>query len=165
MNINDQAREELLWEVDKLTDEEINKKPADDQWSIRQIMEHLARMEGGIAKTIAEQLNAKDKHTTPDKPIELTINRDIKVQAPDVMVPGDDFVALDALKQKLAYTHDQLNQVAAHADDEELAARSYPHPVFGELNLKQWIPLLGYHEKRHIEQIREVKETLGLGRK
>jgi len=162
MNINEQAREELLKEVDKLTDEEINKKPAGDQWSIRQIMEHLILMEDGITKTVAAQLTSEDKNTTSDKPIELTINREKKVQAPDFAVPGNDYVTLNVLKQKLAYTHAQLNQLAEHADDEELAARSYPHPIFGELNLKQWLPFVGYHEKRHIDQIKEVKKALGL---
>jgi len=162
MNINDQAREELLQEVNKLTDEEINRKPTEGKWSIRQIMEHLVLMEGGIAKTVAEQLSSEDKHNTADKPIEFTINRETKVQAPEFMVPGDEFLTLDALKQKLAYTHEQLNQLAEHADPDELATRSYPHPVFGEMNLKQWIPFVGYHEKRHIEQIREVKEALNL---
>ena len=32
--------------------------------------------------------------------------------------------------------------------------------VFGDMNLKQWIEFVGYHEERHMEQIHEIKEKL-----
>ncbi|PXW87084.1 hypothetical protein DFR56_106154 [Pseudogracilibacillus auburnensis] len=35
-----------------------------------------------------------------------------------------------------------------------------PHPGFNMLNLSQWISFIGWHERRHIEQIKEVKEKL-----
>ena len=45
---------------------------------------------------------------------------------------------------------------------DELEAKGFNHPIFGLMSLKQWIPFVGYHEKRHILQIKEVKEKLGL---
>lgn len=50
MLINDKAREDLYNEVDGLSDEILNKKPSDHEWSIKQILEHLYLMEGGIGK-------------------------------------------------------------------------------------------------------------------
>lgn len=162
MKINEQAREAIWAEVEGLSDEELNKKPAADVWSIKQILEHLYLMEGAITKTIKHQLKAGEPEEVEDKPIEMSTNRDVKVDAPDFAVPGDDFLTLVELKQRLAGTHEELKTLAKEADEQLLESKSYPHPAFGDLSLKQYIPFVGYHELRHLDQIKEVKEKLGL---
>lgn len=162
MKVNEQARVELLDAVEGLSDEDINKKPAADVWSIKQVLEHLYLMEGAITKTIKDQLASGDVEKVEDKPIERSTNREVKVEAPGFAVPGNDFLKLDDLKQRLAGTHEGLKEVADDTGEAELEAKAYPHPAFGKLNLKQWIPFVGYHELRHLEQIKEVKAKLGL---
>ena len=94
MQINEEARAELYNEVNNLTDDEINRKPADNQWSIKQVMEHLFLMEGAITKTITNQLK-NGEIVNPDlKPIEASTNRSTKVDAPDFAVPNDEFTSL-----------------------------------------------------------------------
>ncbi|WP_430787971.1 DinB family protein [Virgibacillus flavescens] len=162
MRINEEAREELYSEVNNLTDEEINKKPADNQWSIKQVMEHLFLMEAAITKTIINQLEKGDLVNPSLKPIEASTNRSTKVDAPDFAVPNEEFTTLEQLKMKLTATHQGLIKVAENVNTDELEAKGFNHPVFGLMSLKQWIPFVGYHEKRHILQIKEVKEKLGL---
>ncbi|QUW22954.1 DinB family protein [Sporosarcina sp. Marseille-Q4063] len=160
MKINDEAREKLLIEVNSLTDEDLNWKPAENRWSVRQVMEHLYLMEVSIAKTIKHQLSTGERKITSDKPIERTTNRSVRVEAPNFAQPGDAFAKLDELKSKLSASHSQLRDIAETITEEELAAKSYPHPVFGDMSLKQWIPFVGYHELRHVEQIKEIKELI-----
>ncbi len=162
MEINEQARTELLNQVDGLSDEDINSKPSADKWSIKQIMEHLYLMEGAITKTIKDQLVSGAIEHVENKPIERSVNRDVKAEAPDFTIPGDDFLKLDDLKQRLAGTHEGLKELVNETDEEKLKARAYPHPAFGKVSLSQWIPFVGYHEMRHIEQIKEVKQALHL---
>lgn len=165
MKINDEAREKLLQVIDGLTDEELNRKSSEDKWSIRQILEHLYVIEGGIAKTIKKQLANGDPHTTNDIPIKRIVDRSIKLEAPEFARPGEEFSTLRDLIDKLALTHELLGKIAETVPEEQLEEKSFPHPVFGEMSLKQWIPFVGYHELRHIEQILEVKEALQLGNK
>ena len=160
MQINDEAREKLWNEVDELTDDELNWKPSATQWSVREILEHLYLMEGGIAKTIQHQLKSGESHAIADKPIERAVDRSTKVTAPDFATPDENFTTLTELKGKLAATHQFLQNIEDTVPKEQLAAKSYPHPVFGDMNLAQYIPFVGYHELRHIEQIKEVKEQL-----
>lgn len=160
MNINDQAREELYKQVSQLSDEQINLKPTEDRWSIKQLLQHLYLMEGAVAKTIQSQLASDKQNLAQDKPIELTVNRSTKVEAPAFAVPTEEFASLEELQTKLSATHEALRQLSENTTEEQLEVKSYPHPVFGEMNLKQWIPFVGYHELRHIEQIKEVKEQL-----
>ncbi|GKV65288.1 MULTISPECIES: DinB family protein [Sporosarcina] len=160
MNINDRAREELYKQVNELSDEQINQKPAEDRWSIKQLLQHLYLMEGAVTKTIQSQLASDKQNLAQDKPIELTVNRSTKVEAPDFAVPTEDFATLEELKAKLSATHEALRHLSESTPEEQLEVKSYPHPVFGEMNLKQWIPFVGYHELRHIEQLKEVKAQL-----
>ncbi|PID05583.1 MULTISPECIES: DinB family protein [unclassified Sporosarcina] len=162
MEINDQARKELLAQVEYLTDEVINRQPAEDRWSIKQILQHLYLMEGSVAKTIQIKLAAEDQNITIDKPIQLTVDRSNKIEAPDFVTPTLEYSTLHDLKSKLTATHSTLHDVAENATEDQLAVKSYPHPVFGEMSLTQWIPFVGYHEQRHIEQIKEVKQQLGI---
>ncbi|MEN1968592.1 DinB family protein [Lentibacillus sp. N15] len=162
MHVNEEARESLLKEVNGISDDNLNKQPDAASWSIKQILEHLFLMEGVIVKMIENELeNGKDVQTKP-KPIELTVNRDQKVQAPDFAVPSDDFATLEELKLKLEASHQGLAQLVTNADEHVLANRAFLHPVFGEMSLNQWIPFIGWHEKRHTLQIKEVKTVLGL---
>lgn len=162
MQINEEARQELYNEVNGLSDEQLNKNPADDQWSVKQVMEHLFLMEGAITKTIIDQLENGEDVNADSKPIERAINRDKKLEASDFAQPSGDFATLDELKLKLTATHQGLVKVAEMADEKQLEAKGFQHPVFGQISLKQWIPFVGYHEKRHTLQIEEVKEKLGL---
>jgi len=158
--INEKAREKLLNEVSGLSDDKLNEKPSQTEWSIRQVLEHLYLMEGGIAKTIQKQLINGETRTTRDKPIERTVDRSFKVEAPDYFQPGEQFLTLKELLEKLSVTHEILKNIADTVPQETLEAKSYPHPVFSNMNLKQWIPFVGYHEIRHIEQIQEIKEAI-----
>ena len=162
MQINEKAREELYIEINELSDESLNKKPSNNEWSIKQIVEHLFLMEGGIAKMIVDNLENGEVVNADLKPIEATINRDIKVDAPAFATPSNDFATLEELKMKLNITHQRLIKIEKASDEKELEVKGFPHPVFGQMSLKQWIPFVGYHEKRHILQIKEVKEKLGL---
>lgn len=72
MDVNEQARKELLEEVNGISDEDLNRKLADNKWSIKQVLEHLYLMEGVITKTIEGQLDNGKSVNAEEKPIELT---------------------------------------------------------------------------------------------
>jgi hypothetical protein len=162
MQVNDEERDTLLAEVNDISDEVLNQRPDEKNWSIKQVLEHLFLMEGAIVKTIEDQLANGEEADTEPKPIELTVNREQKVEAPGFATPTDDFATLEEVKLKLAASHNGLLKLVEKADPGNLARKAFPHPVFGSMSLKQWIPFIGWHEKRHTLQIREVKEALGL---
>ncbi len=160
MKINDEARTKLLDTLNGLSDEKLNWKASEDKWSIRQALEHLYLMGGGVAKTIQSQLTKGETHDTPDKPIEWTVDHSTKVEVPDFAKLGDSFAVAAELKDKLKASHALLLQLEDTTPKEQLKERSYPHPAFGDMSLDQWIPFVGYHELRHIEQIQDVIEAM-----
>lgn len=157
---NAKIRQAVLQAVDGLSDEQLNKKPSAEEWSPMQILDHLQLMETVIAKNVEKQLENKESEKAMKKPIQLTVSRMIKVDAPKHVVPTNEFVALDEMKNRLEASTALLNAVYAKASKEELEMKSMQHPVFGKVPLVQWFPFVGLHEKRHLKQLEKTLEKL-----
>ncbi|MFF2856480.1 MULTISPECIES: DinB family protein [unclassified Peribacillus] len=160
VNENEKVREELLNAVIGLTDEQLNNHPEPGRWSIMQVLDHLYLMERAITKGISDKLKSDDSIPTVDKPIELTLDREMKVQAPSFVIPSESYQTLSEIKEKLSESRKAFVRVVDHAKEIDLEQKSFPHPLFKDLSLKQWIPFVGLHEKRHLLQIEELKAKL-----
>ncbi|MGJ3193331.1 DinB family protein [Peribacillus frigoritolerans] len=160
MNENEKIREELLNAVNGLSDEQLNAQPETGRWSIIQVLDHLYLMERAITKSISDKLKSDESIPAVDKPIELTLNRVVKVEAPPFVTPSESYQTLSEVKDKLSESRKAFVHVVDHAKEIDLEQKSFPHPLFKDLSLKQWIPFVGLHEKRHLFQIEELKAKL-----
>jgi len=160
MEKNIEIRHQLFNTITGLTDEQLNKQPEEGRWSIIQVIEHLYLMERAITKGIADTLAADVRKKAEVKPIHLAVDRSMKVDAPAHLEPSSGFMTLDSIKEKLGESREWLSEVTKQANEEDLENKSFPHPVFSNLSLKQWIPFIGIHELRHIEQIEELKAKI-----
>lgn len=160
MEQNAKIREEVLQSVKGLSDEQLNEQVEHGKWSIIQVLDHLYLMEKSVTHTISNELANGERKTVKEKPIQLTTNRSTKVEVPSFVIPSTDFITLKDMTAKLSQSRNALINVVDSADEKLLEHRAYPHPAFGEMNLKQWIPFIGLHEKRHLAQIEELKAKL-----
>lgn len=160
MDYNITVREEVLQSVSGLSEEKLNKVVVNGHWTIMQVLDHLYLMEQSVVHVISNQLANGITETTSEKPIQYTINRSTKFDAPTFVIPSNDFISLDKMKSKLVASREALINVVNSTDQLLLKQRTYPHPAFGELSLHQWIPFVGLHEKRHLAQIEELKAKL-----
>jgi uncharacterized damage-inducible protein DinB len=160
MDHNEQVRQELLASVSGLSDELLNKRVEEESWTIMQVLEHLYLIEMYIANMIADTLANGSIQPVKEKPIHLTVNRSKKVQAPSFSIPSDQFMTLEEMQEKLHQSRQLLMKVSKEAIPSDLEQKSFPHPAFGPISLKQWISFVGYHEKRHLAQIEELKAKL-----
>ena len=53
---------------------------------------------------------------------------------------------------------------AARVEHADGARIRFPHPVWGPINLYQWLLFVGAHEQRHLAQINALKETMNAER-
>ncbi|HZG72581.1 MAG TPA: DinB family protein [Chondromyces sp.] len=160
MKENEKIREDVLRSVSNLTDDQLNQHTNQGEWSIMQVLYHLYLIEKAVVQTIDETIAKGEKRTVEEKPIHLTINRSVKAKAPAFAEPSKEFVPLKIIKEKLAESRKALHEAVEKVDSADLDQNSYPHPVFGALSLSQWVEFVGWHEKRHLEQINELKEAL-----
>ena len=58
------------------------------------------------------------------------------------------------------WPYDKKAMIDCIRSEEALQKKAYPHPIFGLIRLDEWVPFIGYHEKRHLEQIEEIKAKL-----
>ncbi|WP_084780353.1 DinB family protein [Bacillus massilinigeriensis] len=160
MNNNQIIREEIFDSIGGLTDQQINKRVEEGGWTIAQVLLHLFLLERVVTKAFTEQLRSEIKWVVEDKPIQYTTDRRKKIKAPSYLEPSSKFITLSDVKEKLAQSRRDFTEVVRGADESLLNERAIPHPVFGSLNLNQWISFIGLHEKRHLKQIEEIKEKL-----
>ncbi|USK36365.1 DinB family protein [Bacillus sp. F19] len=151
------VRSELLNEVKNMTDKQLNQKPSQDFWSPGQILQHLYLMERVITGGMKQVLMSGEKKEVTEKPLELVIDRSRKVPAPENLKPAEESYVKEELLLKLEESRRELINFAKTAPVQALNEKAMKHPHLGELSLKQWVEFIGYHEKRHLLQIAEVK--------
>ncbi|MFC7784123.1 MULTISPECIES: DinB family protein [unclassified Rossellomorea] len=153
-------RSDLLNSVSDLTNDELNKRIEEGRWTIMQVLDHLYLMEKSLTKAIQTTLARGEEQEVSSKPIHYTVNRSTKVDAPPFVVPTEENLTLQEMKDKLEESRKDLLTFLDTTHKEALQKKAYPHPVFGLIRLDEWVPFIGYHEKRHLEQIEELKGKL-----
>lgn len=147
-------------------------RPVPDRWSAAEIVEHLAlvsrmftaRLAPPIAAARAAGLGDENaaRHPVPAPMADAMANRGAPRPAPERARPGgamDDVEAMAALER----AHAEFLDLLISVDGRALSAVTYTHAVFGTLDVYQWGELLARHERRHIEQVRELAAQLASG--
>ncbi|WP_201714004.1 DinB family protein [Rossellomorea arthrocnemi] len=160
ITIIEDIRSEILNSVEDLSTDQLNTESEEGRWTIMQVLEHLYLMERSLTKTLQLTLEKGEEKDVESKPIHFTVDRSTKVVAPPFVVPTEEKQSLQQMKAKLEASRKDLLTFLNTTSKEALQKKAYPHPIFGHIRLDEWVPFIGYHEKRHLEQIQELKSTL-----
>jgi len=163
-------RANLRAELDATPVELREKKPAPDRWSAAEVLEHLAIVEqqiGGLLKrglrrAMADGPLPPDADHSPIVPTldgERLLDRERRLQAGQAVVPSRSLTAEQAWAE-LVTANQALRDVVLAADGLVTTAIKAPHPFLGELTFHQWIAFVGFHEARHVAQIRATAAAL-----
>jgi AcrR family transcriptional regulator len=137
-------------------------------WSIAEVLEHLHRVESGIARLIVRTIERGRRVGIPEEretgslldsldAYDLT-RRDRRLVSPDPVAPRGDYTAAQGLAA-LARSREALLTAIRSGDGLALGGLTFSHPLFGSLDLYQWILFVGQHEARHAAQIAELGRT------
>jgi uncharacterized damage-inducible protein DinB len=160
------ARATLLAAVDSIPAPLREARPTLDAWSAAEVLEHLARVERGIAKLLAlkvGELRAREhppmeaETATPfDETRFLNLANGLgAMDAPERTRPQGELSA-DAAREALLDTRRQLREQLLAGDGLALSSVTHPHPAMGELTLYEWVYFVGAHEARHARQVRAI---------
>ena len=182
---NEAVRRRLFARLENLNDVQQTFRPADDAWSIAEIMEHLSIIEKNmvqlmgmlLAKTesaaAAANVGAHDAGDAspaggarPFQPFSMdalidTV-KDKKLTAPEQMRPGGQISLADSLAA-LQATRAAIESLRPRLEAADLSVAAYPHPFWGDLNLAQWLAFIGLHEGRHLKQVERLMAVPGFG--
>ena len=162
-------REELLHAVSLIPEPRRDRRVDAGTWSVAEVLEHLHRVESGIARLVTRSLErAKVAGVEPENeagsvlssldPLRL-LDGNRRINAPEPVMPRGELTAAQAL---VALTESRRALVLAleAGDGLALGRITREHPLFGPLNLYQWVLFVGQHEARHTGQLRRLAHLL-----
>lgn len=165
---NRAIRERLTGVLSKVTPDEAAARPAGENWSIQEIVEHLTMVEFGTIRICTRLLNeAKKTGRRGDGRVELSslfrersdVIASAKVEAPDRVYPTGT-VPIHESFERMASNKKLLDEMRPELERYDLGGHTFTHPFFGEITAPEWLAILGGHELRHTKQIEKLLETL-----
>jgi hypothetical protein len=163
-------RASLFQEVEGLSESQLDYKPAEDHWSVTDILHHLALSdEANVKLTYLMLKQAQEQSIPPDpepdgsvldcldqfrEPMSNPMKAPARVN-PISYVPAQESLA------RLKASREKLLENIGHLSAYDLSQLSYPHPFMGPFGGHQWLLLAGTHESRHVAQIKRMKAGEG----
>jgi hypothetical protein len=163
------ARTSLYQKVQGLSAAQAGFKNGADRWSIAEILEHLNKAEKRTVKRVGDamaeaeidgKLQALPGRFEPFSMDYVERSRQEKYKAPEFLVPAGG-IGLADLLLRLRASRAELLSLRPRLEAHDVSRVCFPHPVFGPLNLYQWLALVAFHEGRHLEQIESVMAAAG----
>ena len=169
MTYVEDKRAELLKKLEGVDRERMAQRPAEDKWSVAEILDHLTMVEGGIARLVAKRcaqaratgLRSEDSTESILGCINHMVDTldNARIEVPDQVRPRTNPDPAKAL-QGLQEGRQSLREAAKLADGLALGEIKHTHVLLGELDLYQWIVFLGRHEARHTRQVERTLNSL-----
>jgi hypothetical protein len=156
--------------VTGLTEVQENFRPAPDRWTIAENAEHISIVNSGFLRLthkLLKQAEADPKPAIADlelRPVTMTDEGELKPgkwSAPEMVLPQGGVCVADAVTKNQRVIDDLFNLRGRLALVDLSSEQTWNHPFLGQLNLYQWLLLLGEHEERHRLQIEGVKAAAG----
>jgi hypothetical protein len=164
-------RQGLLDASSGLSEAQLDYKPAEGEWSISDILHHMALTDEANAKLAANMLKQTAEKNLPADPTpEASVLGSLdefmpkitgaKVQAPERVAPRSHLPAAESIA-RLSASREKVVATFEHLGGYDLTELTYPHPLLGDLNGYQWLIIAGKHESRHTAQIARIKADPG----
>ena len=165
----EQARKALGAAIDRVPEHRRGERPAQDRWSVGEILEHLALVERRFAAIIALRISEalaaglgpeqNRRDPLPPNLQQMLRDRANRRNAPDAVQPTGQLDHAEAWKE-LERIRQELKATVAGADGLALSTVTHNHPVFGTLNVYQLLDFIAGHEMRHSRQIAGISDAL-----
>lgn len=159
----DTLHRELLDAIAPVEAERFARRPAENEWSMAEVVHHLSLVEQSVVKALAKELEQPPQKAGLRQhliPMSLIVGkRMVRFRAPKFVEPVDapaKEVAIDNFDQARTALKSMCEQNGA----ERMSNIVMNHPRLGKINGIRAIDFLHYHEKRHFTQILETLKRL-----
>jgi hypothetical protein len=159
----DSVHQKLHHTLESVDSSVFGKRPAENEWSIGEVVHHLFLVEDRVLAELARSINITTpkvgflKRFIPMRIVALRIN---KVEAPKVVRPAKTIPEREQLLRDYDTARERLKDFCKEQGAAKLRQTSVAHPVFGYINGMAAVSMVGYHEQRHLKQINEIIKKL-----
>jgi hypothetical protein len=130
--------------IGKLDDDVASRKPAADEWSIRELLRHVIQAESDVA-LLVEHLS---RGALP--PPAITDRRGTGTQM------DDDGSPLTALVEQLRGVNETMIATIQSLPESPDVETKAPHPFFGPLNCLEWAVFQRVHDEDHVQHAQKI---------
>ena len=165
---NAAIREKFKQAFASLSDEQLNAHPAGEAWSVAEIVEHVAIVNGGTLRICTKLLGKGEADGKPNDGSVFISPEFVeaassavgqKLEAPETVRPVNSVPIADSLA-KLDELQSHYAALKTKFETIDGIDAKFPHPYFGDMSAQEWLLLSGAHEVRHLKQIRRVLEAI-----
>ena len=162
LNRLDSVHQKLSTTVAAIDPNLFPKRPAENEWSVAEVIQHLCLVE---ARTLSGLELALQAPPTKVSPLKKLIPPIVSVRFPRVKAPK----AVEPLsslpkEESLSSYNDvraRLKEFCIEHGRNQLNQTSLRHPFFGDIDGVTAVSMVAFHEQRHYKQIREILKKLG----
>ena len=158
----DEVRGKVLALLGSVSQDQADRRPAENEWSVGEIAHHLGITEQDIMKQVAE-LAATAKPDEYDyekvvgkRPFRLEDSWDIaiagKAQHPPHLTPTPQRPLPDLVKD-LKDTRAHTKRLLAPYRDQDLRVKFFVHRRLGPMTLYERLTFTAYHDLKHLKQM------------
>jgi len=158
------TRRHIYEQVEDLSDEQAKARQTPECWSIAEIIEHLSMSEARILVLISNLLGqeaavaATAGSSSSAISIQMMTDRATeRFTAPAFLQPTGNPPLTTSLA-KLRESRAALLGLRSRIEATDYSHVTFPHPVFGPLNLYQWLAAAEFHECKHLDQIQTLRQ-------
>ena len=164
LNRLDSTQRKIATAIDPLESVLFRKRPAENEWSIAEVIHHLRLVEDRVLSDLnasVQRPRAKVGVLKKLVPMRIVSLRFYRVKAPKAVQPGNPPPKEDVIRN-YNDTRARLKQFCAEQGRARLRQISFRHPFLGNLDGVAAISMVAFHEQRHYKQIREILKKLSV---
>jgi len=136
--------------LESVSEAQANFKPG-QEWTVKEVAGHFVDASRGINKQLAEVAAGRPlRHvaTTEDSPPADVLGQ---------VLAGARQMSLTDLRAQVRDTFAETHRAVTALKEGEHLNQTFQHPIFGRLNIKEWVAFQRIHSMDHIQQIDKVK--------
>jgi uncharacterized damage-inducible protein DinB len=147
-----------------LTEEQARMRPAPDRWSVLECVEHVCLAEDAMFARFTSKLAPGDPPADRSREeviLEFAGDRARKFNAPEHVRPTGRFYSLAAALDHFQESRARSIEYICRCELDP-RAHTAQHPAVGLVSGQELLLILAMHPARHADQIREIRQSLGL---
>ena len=147
-----------------LSEEQARMRPEPDRWSVLECVEHVCLAEDGMFARFTTKLTPGDPPADRSREqviLQTAGDRNRKFNAPEHVRPTGRFSTLAAALDHFQKSRARAIEYIRHLEIDP-RAHTAQHPAVGAVSGQELLLILAIHPARHADQIREIRQTLGL---
>ena len=159
----DTVHEKLTTAVSAVDPALLSRRPAENEWSVAEVVEHLCLVEGAVTGYLKSRLDQPPVKVSPLKkllPMRIVSLRVKRLEAPKIVRPSANLPPMAELLKKFDALRADTKEVCNSAGRQRLSRICFKHPFFGDMDGTAAVSMIAFHEQRHLKQIREILKKL-----